>query len=118
MVYDGLSLFLFHHSTRFRRIIVAITEDKKFENFILILIILNSVCLVAYDYRDRHNCTNYNIYVERSMEIFTWFFIGEAVLKIIAQGFIQHKNSYLRDEWNWLDLLVVITALIEMAFGG
>jgi len=118
VVYDYRSLFLFHHSTKFRRILVAITEDKKFENFILILIILNSIGLLMYDYKDRNNCHDYNIYVERSMGIFTWFFIGEAVLKIIAQGFIQHRNAYLRDSWNWLDLLVVITALVEMAFGG
>ena len=118
MVYEGLSLFLFHHSTNFRRIIVAITEDKKFENLINILIILNSICLLMYDYKDRNNCQEWNFHLENGMGIFTWFFIGEAVLKIIAQGFMHHSNSYLRDKWNWLDLIVVITALIEMVFGG
>ena len=97
---------------------MGLTEDKKFENFTLILIISNSFCLLWYDYKDRGNECAYNRYLEQGMRIFTWFFITEAVLKIISQGFIKHRNSYLRDPWNILDLTVVITALIEMIFGG
>ena len=37
----------------------------------------------------------------------------EASIKIIAMGFIMHKNSYLRDPWNWLDFFVIIISLIE-----
>jgi hypothetical protein len=118
VVYDGRSLYLFDHSSTFRRIIVALTEDKKFDNFILLLIISNSICLLLYEYKDRDNVCLHNQYLEKSMRIFTWFFISEAVLKIIAQGFIKHKNSYLRDPWNLLDCTVVIFALIEMIFGG
>ena len=55
VVYEGRSLYLFHHATLFRRVVVAITEDKKFDNFILLLIILNSICLIMYDYTDRGN---------------------------------------------------------------
>jgi len=50
------------------------------------------------------------------MKVFTYCFIGEAVLKVISMGFIQHQNSYLRDSWNWLDFIVVITSLIELIF--
>ena len=35
-------------------------------------------------------------------------------LKILAQGFILHYNAYLRDAWNWLDFIVVITGIMEM----
>ena len=28
-------------------------------------------------------------------------------------GFVVHRNSYLRDYWNWLDLMVVIFGLLE-----
>ena len=36
------------------------------------------------------------------------------VVKILAQGFIIHYNAYLRDTWNWLDLVVVVTGIMEM----
>ena len=36
------------------------------------------------------------------------------VLKIFAQGLIFHKNAYLRDAWNWLDFVVVVTGIMEM----
>lgn len=29
-------------------------------------------------------------------------------------GFVVHKNSYLRDYWNWLDFLVVCIGFIEL----
>ena len=41
-------------------------------------------------------------------------FTVEAVIKIIAMGFVVHKNSYLRDYWNWLDFLVVCIGFIEL----
>ena len=36
------------------------------------------------------------------------------LFKILAQGLILHKNAYLRDAWNWLDTVVVITGIMEM----
>jgi len=32
-------------------------------------------------------------------------------LKVIAMGFVLHRKSYLRDIWNWLDLLVVLLGI-------
>ena len=48
------------------------------------------------------------------MNITTYFFIMEASLKIISQGLFKHKNSYLRDSWNFIDFSVVLTSIIEM----
>ncbi len=39
----------------------------------------------------------------------------EAIVKIIAQGFILSKKTYLRDPWNVLDFIVVITALLSFS---
>lgn len=43
---------------------------------------------------------------------FTIIFLFEAVSKILGMGFIMHKNSYMRDRWNWLDILVVSISVI------
>jgi hypothetical protein len=40
---------------------------------------------------------------------FTIIFIAEACLKIIAMGFILHKNAYLRNGWNIIDAIVVFS---------
>ena len=34
-------------------------------------------------------------------------------MKIIAMGFIIHKNSYLRDTWNGLDFIVIVVGIVE-----
>lgn len=47
-------------------------------------------------------------------QIFTYIYIAEAILKVIAFGFILHKKSYLRDPWNVLDFFVVIIGLISL----
>lgn len=43
---------------------------------------------------------------------FTVIFTLEAILKIIAMGFIFGKGSYLRDGWNWIDFIVVISGIL------
>ena len=40
-------------------------------------------------------------------------FIIECGLKIIAKGLVKHKLSYLRDAWNILDFIVVLSAILE-----
>jgi len=39
-------------------------------------------------------------------------------LKIFGMGFIINKNSYLRDSWNCLDFLIVVTAYIPYIIQG
>ena len=49
-------------------------------------------------------------------KILSYLFTAECVLKVIAMGFILHWNAYLRDYWNWLDFVVVITGNVEILF--
>ena len=41
-------------------------------------------------------------------------FAVECLTKIISMGFVMHRNSYMRDYWNWLDILVVVVGMIEL----
>ena len=52
--------------------------------------------------------------IEKGGVIFTLIFTMEAVLRIIAMCFFKHKNSYLKDPWNWLDFTVVCIGVIEL----
>ena len=51
--------------------------------------------------------------MEEIGKVFSLIFTIEAIIKIIAMGFIVHKKSYIRDPWNILDFLVVVIGLIE-----
>ena len=118
VISDSNSLYLFHHNSKLRRIIVAIVESRQFENTILTLIVLNSFMYTIQDYskmKQIHGRFTRNWWIESFEHIFSWFFIIECLLKIVAQGFIKHYNSYLRDGWNWVDFIVVITSVVEMS---
>ena len=41
-----------------------------------------------------------------------YVFLLECVAKILAMGFILGTKCYLRDAWNWLDFMVVVTSLL------
>jgi hypothetical protein len=85
-----------------------------FEYTVIFLILFNSICLASYDFSDRDNKTKRNIVLNAIGYVFNAVFIIECILKIISKGFIIHKNSYLRDGWNIIDFIVVITAVMEM----
>ena len=93
---------------------VKLTHHPIFENLIIFAIGINSLLLAIYDYKDRDNVTAYNKNCEMVSNSLTIFFTCEFALKILAMGFVVHRNSYLRDYWNWLDTLVVIVGFIEL----
>ena len=97
---------------------MALTHTNLFEAIIVLAIFLNSLVLAITDYSDRNNKTEYNQQLEQIGKVFSFIFALELVLKVIAFGFIKHPKSYLRDTWNWLDFVVVVTGLIELSFGG
>lgn len=116
VVYDERSLWLFHHDGIFRQKIVWLSCWPTFENFINAMILVNSVFLACTDFetRDRDPPSTTNDIIERAGQYFSYVFIVEAVVKIIAMGFVIHRNSYLRDPWNWLDFIVVSISTVEI----
>ena len=46
--------------------------------------------------------------------VFLFLYTGEMVLKILGLGFIMGEGSYLRDWWNVLDFIIVITSLLSV----
>ena len=46
---------------------------------------------------------------EETEKYFLGIFSVEALLKIVALGFVMNKGSYLRSVWNNLDFIVVVT---------
>lgn len=51
--------------------------------------------------------------------VFTVIFLLEALIKIIAYGFLTNgETSYLRKSWNQLDFFIVIVSIVELALSG
>ena len=53
-----------------------------------------------------------NLLVDGSDQVFVCFFALECILKVLGMGFILEPGSYLRDAWNWLDFIVVVSSLL------
>jgi hypothetical protein len=91
-----------------------LVEWKYFDLFVMAIIFTNSICLAAYDYSDRDEKYARNQRITRAGLVFTIIFTFECLFKIIAYGLAFHQNAYLRDAWNWLDLIVVTVGWVEM----
>jgi hypothetical protein len=63
--------------------------------------------LAIYDYSG--NMEFYNKILDTIGMTLTYIFTGEALLKIFAMGFVLHKKAYLRDWWNAMDFMIVIS---------
>ena len=49
---------------------------------------------------------------EQTEPYFLGIFTVEASLKILALGFVLHRGSYLRNTWNIMDFIVVVTGYV------
>lgn len=115
IIRDKRSLFICPDTFAIRKCFVWFVEWKWFDRIIITTILLNSLLLAAHDYQERIE----KGYVSERNEFFVYFdtafsiiFLIECISKLIAMGFVWHKNSYMRDPWNWLDLFIVIISVI------
>lgn len=67
-----------------------------------------------YDYSDLDSETQWNKTLDIVQHSLGGIFLLESLLKIVAQGFILHWNSYLRNLWNWIDFTVVVVWVLEV----
>ena len=110
----GKSLFVLKSTNCFRVKLSNLVQHRYFENTILIFILVSSL-LLAIDnplYDPNSGIVTF-LYV--SDVILTTIFTVEAVLKIIAYGFLLHKNAYLRSAWNVLDFVIVIVSILALS---
>jgi len=112
---NSLNLFSLQNSFRFS--MIRLVEWNRFDQAIILLIMLNSVFLGCMDYVDPSSDYWGNKLVEYSEPFFTLVFTLEAAIKIISYGLLLDKKCYLRDAWNWLDFIVVVTALLGVIPG-
>ena len=104
------SLYIFAQTNEFRVLCVKIIINKWFDRFILIIILLSTVRLIADTFVRGYF---YVFSFEIIDAIFNIIFLLEAVFKICALGFILDEGSYLRDNWNRIDIIIVICSIFD-----
>ncbi|KAJ8261082.1 hypothetical protein COCON_G00168050 [Conger conger] len=80
-----------------------------FEYMILATIIANCIVLALEQHLPASDKTPLSERLEDTEPYFIGIFCFEAGIKIIALGFAFHKGSYLRNGWNVMDFVVVLT---------
>ncbi|RKP26695.1 Ion transport protein-domain-containing protein [Syncephalis pseudoplumigaleata] len=124
------SLFLFYPGSRLRRWcqrLVGTREtraagERTWFDWFIILSIIGSVVVVVLDtpvlrqklYRERNE---HSIYPKLDV-IFLVIFTVELAVRACADGFLFTPNAYLRDAWNRMDFIVLLTLAAGFCFRG
>jgi hypothetical protein len=102
---------MFAPDNKIRLLFTRVVEHRYFEDFIYHLIAMNSLLLMI------NYPTITDPYFMKTIELITTlisaFFIGEAVLKIISLGFAFGESAYLKDSWNILDFIIVLSSILN-----
>jgi hypothetical protein len=89
---------------------LVVAQSQLFVNATLLVILINSIKLAIDD-------PNVLTKVDTDFELFfNVFYVFEMCVKIFALGFVFNKKAYLRDPWNILDFIIVITSLLPYVF--
>ena len=99
-----------------RIVLVHIIVNPWFDHFITLCIVVNSIILASRD-----NSGNYipgyesdwNAKIDIIDNVFTFIYIVEFLLKVVAMGFSGHKLAYLSDPWNKLDFAIVMISILN-----
>ena len=118
VIYDDIkcekSFYLFSKTSWFRKICFLAISNPKFDTVTLVLIVINSVKLVWDTYLLEMNSEDIEKKVSTYFDyIFTVIFSIEFILKSVSLGFAFSANSYLKDNWNKVDFLIIVFSIID-----
>lgn len=108
------SLFLLSERNILRRTTKFLIEWPPFEYTVLLTIIANCIVLAWEEHLPNGDRTITAQKLEATEPYFLGIFTVEAALKILALGFVLHRGSYLRNAWNIMDFIVVVTGYVEL----
>ncbi|KAJ6647412.1 Voltage-dependent calcium channel type A subunit alpha-1, partial [Pseudolycoriella hygida] len=108
------SLFILSEESMIRRAARACVTSMVFEYTILAAILANCIVMSLEEHLPNKDKAVFTEKLDKSEHYFLAIFSTETFLKIIAQGFILHPGSYMRNVWNSMDFFVVVTGIITV----
>lgn len=113
------SLYILRKKSCLRKYCYMIKESKIFENTILALIVLSSIKLAVDTYLVDFDKDSTTMVVADGIDtFFTFAFLLECIIKVIALGFIMDRGSYIRETWNQLDFFIVVSSMVDFFLTG
>lgn len=113
--YSRKSLLLFEQNNKVRIFCLNVVSSKYFDQVIFTLIIISSLKLV-WDSYILENPDSVSSAVSYYFDLcITIFFAIEFLMKVVSMGFACNNNSYLSDNWNKLDFVIVLLSLIDVS---
>uniref|UniRef100_A0A671G4B8 Voltage-dependent N-type calcium channel subunit alpha-1B n=1 Tax=Rhinolophus ferrumequinum TaxID=59479 RepID=A0A671G4B8_RHIFE len=109
------SLFVFSEDNVVRKYAKLLNPRTPFEYMILATIIANCIVLALEQHLPEGDKTPMSERLDDTEPYFIGIFCFEAGIKIVALGFVLHKGSYLRNGWNVMDFVVVLTGILATA---
>ncbi|CAF98471.1 unnamed protein product [Tetraodon nigroviridis] len=109
------SLFIFAEDNIIRKYARRIIDLTPFEYMILATITANCVVLALEQHLPGEDKTPMAKRLEKTEPYFIGIFCFEAGIKLVALGFVFHKGSYLRNGWNVMDFIVVLSGILATA---
>uniref|UniRef100_A0AAQ4Q8Z5 Voltage-dependent calcium channel alpha-1 subunit IQ domain-containing protein n=1 Tax=Gasterosteus aculeatus aculeatus TaxID=481459 RepID=A0AAQ4Q8Z5_GASAC len=113
------SLFIFAEDNIIRRTARRIIEwpypSRRKRYMILATITANCVVLALEQHLPGEDKTPMAKRLEKTEPYFIGIFCFEAGIKLLALGFVFHKGSYLRNGWNVMDFIVVLSGILATA---
>uniref|UniRef100_A0A3P9DGH2 Calcium voltage-gated channel subunit alpha1 E n=1 Tax=Maylandia zebra TaxID=106582 RepID=A0A3P9DGH2_9CICH len=112
------SLFIFAEDNiirKYKKTFLNLAAFTPFEYMILATITANCVVLALEQHLPGEDKTPMAKRLEKTEPYFIGIFCFEAGIKLVALGFVFHKGSYLRNGWNVMDFIVVLSGILATA---
>lgn len=90
------------------RAMKKVVEQKRFDQFIILSILVNCIFLCLWDPLDLDETSPRNLLLNRADLVFQIIFTIEMVMKHIAWGAFFGKGAYWKDSWNIIDGVLVL----------
>ncbi|XP_069138424.1 sodium channel protein 1 brain-like isoform X2 [Argopecten irradians] len=87
-----------------RKLAVYIATNQYFDYLVITTILLNCIFLAMHK----------SPAAETAEFVFLGIYTIEMIVKNLARGFILYRFTYLRDPWNWLDFIVIVSAYVTI----
>jgi hypothetical protein len=87
--------------------IKEVISTRIFDNCTILVILLNTLVMTIDDSAVNDNPNPFFVIAEK---VFLFLYTFEMLMKILGMGLIFSQDAYLRDPWNILDFLIVVTS--------
>ena len=104
------AFYLLSQTNKFRIFCLKLMNNKWFDRFILIMILMSTARLIVDTFISGYT---FVLIFDVLDAFFNSVFLLEAGIKICALGFVLDEGSYLRDNWNKIDIIIVICSIFD-----